>query len=171
MRLMRSIAVVLLLLCGCVPRDFVSRPVGPVSEDKFVLPVSQILTPAGQQIALPGMRPQALALSPNGRLLVTSGKTNSLVVIDPSSGKVLQLVALLAGEQGTSGSSHTLVHDTKAQLSFTGLIFSPDGKRIYMSDVNGSVKVFEVADGAVRAIRSIALPKAGLPRRANDIPS
>src|SRR4051812_4709561 len=172
MRLMRSIAtMVLVLFCGCAARDFVSRPVGPVSEDKFVLPVSQILTPAGQQIPLSGMRPQALALSPNGRLLVTSGKTNSLAVIDASSGKILQLIPLPAGEQGTSGSSHTLVHDTKAQLSFTGLIFSQDGKRIYMSDVNGSVKVFEVADDGVRAVASIALPKAGLPRRTNDIPS
>ena len=40
------------------------------------------------------MRPQALALSPDGRLLVTAGKTHDLVVLDPRSGKVLQRVPL-----------------------------------------------------------------------------
>jgi YVTN family beta-propeller protein len=94
-----------------------------------------------------------------------------LVVLDSSSGRVLQTVPLPAGELGTSGSSHTLVPDTKAQLSFTGLVFSPDGKRLYMSDVNGSVKVFEIAGTTVRALTSIPLPKAGLPRRTNEIPS
>ena len=173
---MRATFLILILILiifsfGCASRDFTSGPVGPIREDKFVLPVSQILTPAGQQIAFPGMRPQALALSPNGLLLVTSGKTNHLIVLDPSTGGVLQTVPLPAGELATSGSSHTLVPDTKAQLSFTGLIFSPDGKRIYMSDVNGSVKVFEVSNQTVRALRSIPLPKTDLPRRTNEIPS
>lgn len=159
-----------MLLCGCAS-DFTTRTVGPVNEHRFVLPVSQILTPAGQQIELPSARPQALALSPNGRLLVTSGKTNQLLVIDPTSGKILQGVPLPAGEQAIAGSSHTLVPDKKAQLSFTGLIFSPDGKRIYMSDVNGSVKVFEVSGETVRALSSISVPKANLSRRTNEIPS
>src|SRR5688572_389013 len=106
----------LMLLCGCAS-DFTTRTVGPVDEHKFVLPVSQILTPAGQQIPLPGMRPQALALSPDGRLLVTSGKTNQLVILDPVSGRLLQTVALPAEEPGTAGSSHTLDPDKKAQLS------------------------------------------------------
>src|SRR5258707_5535371 len=37
-------------------------------------PVNQMLTPAGIQAQLPGVRPQALALSPDGRLLVTSDR-------------------------------------------------------------------------------------------------
>ena len=171
MRTTFLILILILIVIGCASRDFSSHPVGTIREDKFILPVSQILTPAGQQIALPGMRPQALALSPNGLLLVTSGKTNHLIVLDPSSGDVLEAVVLPGGELATSGSSHTLVPDTKAQLSFTGLIFSPDGSRIYMSDVNGSVKVFEVANRNVRALHSIPLPKANLPRRTNEIPS
>ena len=40
------------------------------------------------------MRPQAIALSPNGRLLVTAGKTHDLVVIDPATGNILQRVIL-----------------------------------------------------------------------------
>ena len=34
--------------------------------------------------------------------------------------------------------------DEKAQLSFTGLEFSPDGSRIYLANVNGDIKVFGV---------------------------
>jgi YVTN family beta-propeller protein len=173
---MRCVRIILALvvslnLIGCASRDFATGSVGPITEDKFVLPVSQILTPAGQQVSLPGMRPQALALSPDGLLLVTSGKTNHLIVLDPSSGRVIQTVPFLAGEPATSGSSHTLAPDTKAQLSFTGLVFSPDGKRIYMSDVNGSVKVFEMTNRTVRALHSFSLPESGLPRRKKDIPS
>ncbi len=173
---MRSVRIILALivslnLIGCASRDFTTGSVGPITEDKFVLPVSQILTPAGQQVSLPGMRPQALALSPDGMLLVTSGKTNHLIVLDPASGRVIQSVALPASEQATSGSSHTLVPDTKAQLSFTGLVFSPDGKRLYMSDVNGSLKVFEVLNQTVRALHSFSLPETGLPRRKKEIPS
>src|SRR5437660_958450 len=61
--------------------------VAPIS-----VPVNQILTPAGIQVELPGLRPQVIALSPDGTLLVTSGKTPELVVIDPRSGKILQRV-------------------------------------------------------------------------------
>src|SRR5205823_4929874 len=62
--------------------------------------------------------------------------------------------------------------DTKAQLSFTGLAFSPDGSRIYLSNVNGDVKVFAVGKKhAVSALFSIALPPADAPRRADDIPA
>ena len=32
--------------------------------------------------------------------------------------------------------------DDEGQLSYTGLVFSPDGGRIYMSNVDGSIKVF-----------------------------
>src|SRR3954471_6368023 len=45
--------------------------VGSSPDGRTVTPVNQILTPYGKQIDLPGMRPQGLALSADGRLLVT----------------------------------------------------------------------------------------------------
>ena len=39
-------------------------------------PVNQRLTPAGKLVELPGLRPQALALSPAAKLLVTAGLTH-----------------------------------------------------------------------------------------------
>jgi YVTN family beta-propeller protein len=139
-------------------------------------PVNQVITPVGMQVDLPGLRPQALALSPNGKLLVTSGKTPQLIVISPQSGKIVQQVALPSEEATASGesmpSTHNLKPDEHGQLSFTGLIFSPDGKRIYMSNVQGSIKVFAVsAEGVVSGLRTIRLPRANAPERKAEIPS
>ena len=38
--------------------------VGRLGTNRFYTPANQILTPAGIQVELPGMRPQAVALSP-----------------------------------------------------------------------------------------------------------
>ena len=48
---------------------------------------------------LPGLRPQAIALSQDGKLLVTSGKTSELVVIEPAKGEILQRVNLPADDK------------------------------------------------------------------------
>ncbi len=52
------------------PQDLVGRH----RDDAIVTPVNQLLTPYGTSVDLPGMRPQALALSPDGRVLVAAGK-------------------------------------------------------------------------------------------------
>ncbi len=156
------------------PTDSPRETVGWHGADRAILPVSQTITPLGRQIALPGMRPQALALSPDGRLLVVSGKTNELVVLDPDTAEVVGRVTLPVGcgRENQPVSHHMLEVAAKSQVSFTGLIFSPDGGRIYLSNVEGDVKVFQVdAHHHVTGLRSIALPEAkGLQRRA-EIPS
>jgi hypothetical protein len=114
--------------------------VGHSGAGRAVTPVNQILTPIGRQVDLPRMRPQAVALSPDGSLLAVSGKTSELVILDPQSGAVRQRVDLPGDEQQSPpnpDSSHNLKPDREGQLSFTGLIFSPGGKRIYMSNAEG----------------------------------
>lgn len=149
--------------------------VGRSRDDVIVTPVNQVLTPYGRQVELAGLRPQALALSPDGKRLVVSGKTSELLVIDPEQAKVIQRVALPADgqkEPPTVVSPNILVPDWNGQVSYTGLIFSHDGKRIYLSNVNGSVKVFSVSDtGLVRPSHTIGLPDAAAPRRKPEIPS
>src|SRR5512140_1055348 len=68
----------------------------PVKRDgtRLITPVNQVVTPAGKNIHLPGLRPQALALSPDGKILVTAGKTHELMVLDPATGSILQRAAL-----------------------------------------------------------------------------
>src|SRR4051794_37624789 len=68
--------------------------VGRSAPNRTVTPVNQVLTPLGRQLALPGMRPQAVAFSPDGTLLIVSGKTSELVVVDPQTGTIRQRVKL-----------------------------------------------------------------------------
>ena len=57
-------------------------------------------------------------------------------------------------------------------MSFTGLAFSPDGSRIYLSNVNGDIKVFGVGkDGKISPLFSIGLPGVKASRRTNEIPA
>jgi DNA-binding beta-propeller fold protein YncE len=138
-------------------------------------PVNQLVTPAGINVDLPGMRPNALALSPDDRLLVTSGLTNVLLVLDPETGGLRQQVKFpSSGNQSIIApvSAQILGADRKAKLSYTGLAFSPDGSRIYLSDVNGTIKVFGVgADHQVSALYSLSLPPVDTIGRTNEIPA
>src|SRR5208283_1089604 len=119
------------------------------SANGLITPVNQRVTPAGLQLELPGMRPQALALSPDGKILVTAGLTHALVVVDPAKGKISQRVPLPSdkAQEPAPVSAEILNPDERAQLSFTGLAFSPDGARVYMANVNGDIKVFGVGQG------------------------
>ncbi|MGA2174720.1 MAG: beta-propeller fold lactonase family protein [Verrucomicrobiota bacterium] len=152
-----------------------SDKVGLNGAGRFETPVNQMLAPAGLQVELPGMRPQALALSPDKRLLITAGQTHELVVLDPASGQILQRVPFPDTEKNQPQgpvSAAELGPDLKAQISFTGLAFSPDGSRVYMANVNGDVKVFAVQqDHRVQGLFSIALPTDKGHARAAEIPS
>jgi DNA-binding beta-propeller fold protein YncE len=144
------------------------------SPNGFETPVNQLVTPAGTLIELPGLRPLALALSPDGRLLVTSGLTHELVVLNPATGTIVQRVAFPTDHILDEHSAVPGVLDPgkKAQISFTGLIFSPDGSRIYLANVNGDIEVFSAGkDRKVAPLFSIPLPPANAPGRTNEIPA
>jgi YVTN family beta-propeller protein len=173
-----TLAFLVLLLSGCqTPRSPAAvEIIGRLSADRHYTPANQILSPAGLQVELPGMRPLALALSPDRRLLITAGKSHELVVLDPLSGAILQRVSLPSESSRETGvqpvSEHILEPDSEGQLSYTGLTFSPDGSRIYLANVDGSIKVFSVAkDGKVAGLFTIPLPPAKAPRRLADIPA
>ena len=154
--------------------DATTNAVGRNGTNHFVTPLNQIVTPAGIFIELPGMRPQALALSPDGQLLVTAGLTHELVAFDPATGKILQHVPFPSDKtKEVAPVTETILDpDEKAQLSFTGLAFSPDGTRIYLANVNGDIKVFAVAsDGKVSPLFSIPLPPANAKGRMSEIPA
>src|SRR5262249_48845580 len=90
--------LLLLLVNGCTtqsktPSDFPQPRTNVINDDdsnQIFLPTGQILTPAGWQIPLPRIRPQGLALSPNGRLLAVAGATEEVFLVDPRTGKMLQ---------------------------------------------------------------------------------
>ena len=140
-----------------------------------VTPVNQRITSLGKVIELPGLRPQVLALSPDGRILVTSGKSSEILVMDPATGAIRQRIAMPNEKQEPipgEVSPNILQPDKEAIVSFTGLVFSPDGHRLYLSNVHGSIKVFAVAaDGTVTAAHTLSLPLAKAPRRKEEIPA
>ncbi len=153
-----------------------NAPVGRIGANCYFTPANQVLTPAGVQVELPGLRPQTLALSPDGKILVTSGKTHELVVVDPRTGRILQRVPLPSEKDEDpapdSVSDRILEPDKEGQVSFTGLAFSPDGARLYLANVNGSIKVFGLeADHKVVGLFTMRLPAFVAGKRKADIPS
>lgn len=178
-----SSALIAAWVLGAVASSGAERPtspaldewVGPSSTNRFVLPQSQILTPAGTQVFLPDLRPQGIALSPDGQTLVTSGKTAELIQLNPETGDIVARVAFPADPSGDTSegpvSTHLLKPDTHGQLSFTGLLFSPDGKRVYLSNVEGSIKVFEMEQGRLKPLRGFRVPNSGIKDHTNDIPA
>ncbi len=162
-----------LLLPGCA-RDLELAPgslvppqhVGRVAANLYQTPNGQMLTPAGRQIELPGMRPQALALSPEGNLLATAGKNHTLVLIDPADGRILQTVQLSTDKPKSDSETVT------AQISFTGLSFSPDSRWIYLSNTGGNIWAFPI-DPLRRAgkPRVFAVPDANAPHQKHELPT
>jgi len=163
-------------LAATTSADDFSATTSPVGRNggALITPANQIVTPAGTQVELPGMRPQALALSPDGKILVTAGLTHELVAVDPATGIILQRVPLPSGKvlEPPPLTAAILDADEKAQLSYTGLKFSPDGARIYLANVSGDIKIFATGhDRKILPLFSIALPPANAPERENEIPA
>lgn len=176
------VSLTLITLLGCrsadKPRGELSTTatVGQLGTNRWYTPANQVLTPAGIQVELPGLRPQAIALSPDGQLLVTAGKTKELVVVDPVTGDIRQRVLLPSEKDQDPApdavSTHILEPDKDGQVSYTGLVFSPEGSRVYLANVNGSVKVFGVEHGTnVVGLFTMPLPAADAPGRKAEIPS
>ncbi len=169
-------AVPILLTAQQTPVPSDQDQVGRQRGDAVVTPVNQLLTPVGKQVELAGLRPQAIVLAPDGSRVIVAGKTAELVSINPDTGEVIERTKLPADNVNDAPveppSENILKPDTKGQVSFTGLLYSHDGKRLYMSNVNGSIKVFSIAaNGSPQPSHTIALPAAQAPRRAQEIPS
>src|SRR5262249_14240964 len=112
-----GLLTLLIVLASLAASD--TAPVGRSGSTRLVTPVNQIIQPYGRQVDLPGLRPQALALSPNGKLLAVSGKTNQVLILDPVNGAILQRVSLPAESTNqspaTTASPNFLKPDTEGQ--------------------------------------------------------
>lgn len=148
--------------------------VGRQEANRHVLPTNQLLTPAGRQIELPGIRPQCLALSPDGQTLATSGRTGELLLLDADTGAVRQRVPL-ANQLAVAASTDTtnLIATSDAKISLAGLVFSRDGRRLFLSNANGNVLVFGIdpATHAATLVRTLDLPAAAAPSRPAEVPA
>ena len=117
-------------------------PVGRQPDGSVQVPSGQTLTPAGRQLEMGG-RPNAVALSPDGRTaaVLLASTSASLRIVDLETGQVLQS------------------YDGAGGASVDGLAYSPDGRSLVSSVGSGSLAVTTVgADGLLGSTRRIALP-------------
>ena len=135
------------------PEDFLAKAVvGPRGDGAYVVPTTQVVTPAGDSIEFPG-RPTDIALSPDESTIVlkTTGRSTmtgagaDLVFIDAASKSVRQLLEMPKGEN-----------------NFCGLAWTSDGEAVWATDAAGSLRCARKgADGAFAWANQIALPGPG----------
>ncbi|MCE9610166.1 MAG: beta-propeller fold lactonase family protein [Chthoniobacter sp.] len=173
--------------------------VGKSGENRWLLPTGQMIAPAGKQIDMPTIRPQALTLSPNGRFLAVAGSSKDVFIFDAATGEELSRATMpgdvkpaappTAGAPALSSTpapanttapkkagDSTVADvdepkpDAAGKMSFAGLAFSPDGGRLFVSSRSGQVRHFTVdAAGKLKPAGSFALPNANAPQRREDI--
>jgi YVTN family beta-propeller protein len=120
------------------PADYDSLRVGTGAGGRVVVPTNQVLSPTGRQVAFSG-RPTDVALSPDGRWLAVLDRSQ-VAIIDPESAGIVSRIPHASG-------------------SYVGILFAPDGKRVYASNIRGSIGVFSVDDeGKLTAEPPIGLP-------------
>jgi YVTN family beta-propeller protein len=125
-----SAVISTILLPGALPDDRIPMKVGPQPDGTVLVPTNQLLSPAGFQVLLPG-RPTDLALNPDGSLLAVKNM-DDVVFIRMQDRAVLQTLPVEKGGQG-----------------FTGILFSPDGQKVYATDSEGRILVAASARGGV----------------------
>ncbi len=124
----------LLFLTACQPEtkeknDHLSRKVGPQPDGSILVPTNQLLRPAGFQILFPG-RPVDMALSPDGKWLAVLNRS-SLDLIRVLDRTIMQTLPV------------------RGNTSFKGLVFSSDGKQIFVSQSRNKVLIAEKDAGNV----------------------
>ena len=108
------------------------------------------------------MRPQLLALSPDQRLLVTAGKHNVLALLDPTTRRLVQEIPLTTTAAGTIGPA--------VETGLTGLTFSPDGQKLFVSTDGGCVRAFSVHGTNISKVAQI-IPLPVFENTKKDVPA
>lgn len=123
-----TLAVILLLAsftaCSEQNVEKVKWKVGELPDGSILVPSNQLLRPAGFQIYLPG-RPVDLVLTKDEQYLVVKNRTDLDLI------RIADRTILQSLPYGKSGAS------------FTGLVLSPEGKRIYVTDATERILVAE----------------------------
>jgi YVTN family beta-propeller protein len=124
------------------------RLVGRQPNGSVLDPDNQFLAPAGDTIEQAG-RPMAVRVRPDGRTAVdlTWDSMGLLTVVDLAHRRVLQRYAPPHGVGG-------------GDVSFDGLLYSPDGSRLWAAQTDGLLRFDVAADGRLSHPLAIPLPAA-----------
>src|SRR5262245_2252433 len=105
-----------------------ARLLGRQPGGETLVPTGQVVRAVGEEVTFPG-RPVDAALSPDGKTLAVFNSTGVLLMdVDPP-----RLRQTVPAPQGG--------------FSFAGIAWSPDGRRLFASAVQGSIQVLAVAEG------------------------
>ncbi len=156
----------LLLLAGCAafnydhiarqtiqtrPEDVLAQAVvGPRDDGTYVVPTTQMVSPAGETCTFPG-RPNDLAVSPDGAWLAVANALRP----GNARGEVhfLDLTSNVIAQTLTSPNDG---------FSFCGIIWNSDGDTLYVSDVRDEVhEARRGPDGTFAWVGAIPLPGPG----------
>jgi YVTN family beta-propeller protein len=125
--------------------------VGPLAGGRVIVPTNQILSPAGRQLIVGG-RPTDVALSSNGKWLAVLN-VSEVQLVDVATEKILSQVAIRGA-------------------SFKGIVFAPNGKRVYASTMKGGIVVLKVSkDGKLDAAKPIELPPKRARHSGSSVPA
>jgi YVTN family beta-propeller protein len=126
--------------------------VGPQPGGAYVVGSGQIITPAGLQVLIPGRLYDA-ALSPDQSLLAVKASQN-VVLVNAETGGVVQTIPFPVDK------SVSLLTTFGGQ-SFTGILWSGDGRQIYCTDAYTTVQIAtKTAGGTWSFGKPITLPPA-----------
>ena len=132
------------------PGNYDKLRVGDGDGGRAVVPTNQVVSPLGEQIGLRS-RPTALAVSPDGRRLGVLSH-DSVLVVDLDTKQVSDRV--------------------RNPGSFTGIVFAADGKRLFASNIHGTVEAFAVsAAGKLKRSWSARPPAPGKEEPHNAAPA
>jgi len=127
-------------------------------DGSIVVSDNQTLTPAGKIVELGApVRAKSVALNPNRRTnsgaVLLMGSPQPIIVFNTATGQVLQrfVPAFMAGTKYASSSAG----------SFTGITYSPDGKRLFFSQDDNHVVIANVnsTTGLLTNGQSVTLPE------------
>jgi YVTN family beta-propeller protein len=122
-----------------------------LGDGQVIVPTNQILSPAGRQVIVDG-RPTDLALSPDGRWIAVLN-IREVQLIDAELAKIVSRAPIKGG-------------------SYKGIVFRPDGKRIYASTMRAGIAVFDISKaGKLTAAKAIEVPAKTSRRGASTVPA
>lgn len=127
--------------------DYREKQVSRQADGSVLLSTNQVIQPAGVHVEFRG-RPNAVALSPDLKSWAfLNGTYKAIIVLDAETGAVKQ-------EFDAAGAS----------ASFSGIVYSKDGKKLYASQANGRIIIANVtADGTLTLDQLVSTPKTLIP--------